>query len=181
MKTGYGLGRMGNWLARRVMRTLGRRGEEGTALTEFAITLPLLMIVLMGTASFSMALYFLQQIGNATSTAAQLLGAEQGLITDPCATVVTSVTNSLPNLSASKLTYTVVITDSSGTPTTFGPTTGSSFSCTSGAADMAPNEPVTVTVSYAYSWFPIPRFSWLPGFTFVPSGTLTSSETALAE
>ncbi|MEI9968346.1 MAG: hypothetical protein WDM87_06865 [Terracidiphilus sp.] len=80
--------------------------------------------MLTGTASFSLALYLLQQIGNATSTAAQLLGAEQGLITDPCATVVTSVTSSLPNLTPGKITYTVSITDSSGTQHTSGPTTG---------------------------------------------------------
>jgi hypothetical protein len=38
---------------------------------------------------------------------------------------------------------------------------------------MAPNEPVTVTVSYAYSWLPILNFS--------PSSGLSSSETALEE
>ncbi len=173
MKMGNGLRKIGNLFARRSRRAFGRRGEEGAALLEFAITLPLLMTVLTGTASFSLALYTLQQIGNATSTAAQLLGAEQGLITDPCNTVVTSVTGSLPNLTASKITYTVAITDASGTAHTTPATTGSSFSCTSYAGYMAPNEPVTVTVSYAYSWLPILNFS--------PSSGLSSSETALEE
>jgi Flp pilus assembly protein TadG len=173
MKIGYGLRRQASLLARRLARKLLFRGEEGAALIEMAITLPLLMTVLTGTASFSLALYYLQQLGNATSTATQLLGAEQGLITDPCATVVTSITGSLPNWTASKLTYTVTITNSSGTATTFGPTAGSTFSCTAGAADMAPNEPVTVTVTYTYSWLPVLKFS--------PSSNLTSSETALAE
>jgi len=173
MKIGNGLRRMGNLVARRVKRGFGRRGEEGAALLEFAVTLPLLMTVLTGTASFSLALYFLQQIGNATSTAAQLLGADAGLVADPCAKVVTSVTGSLPNLTASKITYTVSITDSSGTVHTTPATTGSSFTCTSYAAYMAPNEPVSVTVSYAYSWLPVLNFS--------PSSSLTSQETALAE
>jgi len=173
MKIRNGLRKIGNLVARRVRRAPGRRGEEGAALLEFAVTLPLLMTVLTGTASFSLALYFLQQIGNATSTAAQLLGAEQGLITDPCQTVVKSVTASLPNLTASKITYTVVITNSGGTANTYGPTAGSSFTCTAGASEMAPNEPVSVTVSYAYSWLPILNFS--------PSSSLTSSETALTQ
>jgi Flp pilus assembly protein TadG len=173
MKMGNGLRKIGNLFARRSRRAFGRRGEEGAALLEFAITLPLLMTVLTGTASFSLALYILQQIGNATSTAAQLLGAEQGLITDPCATVVSSVTKSLPSLTAASITYTVTITNASGVATTFGPTTGSSFTCTSGAGDMAPNEPVSVTVSYAYSWLPILNFS--------PKSGLSSSETALEE
>src|SRR5580704_1889433 len=135
MKMGNGLRKIGNLFARRSRRAFGRRGEEGAALLEFAITLPLLMTVLTGTASFSLALYLLQQIGNATSTAAQLLGAEQGLITDPCATVVTSVTSSLPNLTPGKITYTVSITDAAGAQHTSGPTTGSSFSCKSNAAN----------------------------------------------
>ncbi len=173
MKIGNGLRKIGKLFARRSRRAFGRRGEEGAALLEFAITLPLLMTVLTGTASFSLALYLLQQIGNATSTAAQLLGAEQGLITDPCATVVTSVTNSLPKLNPTLITYTVSITDSSGTAHPSGPTTGSSFSCPSNAANMTANEPVTVTVSYAYSWLPILGFS--------PKSGLSSSETALEE
>lgn len=172
MKMGNGLRKIGNLFARRSRRAFGRRGEEGAALLEFAITLPVLMTVLTGTASFSLALYTLQQIGNATSTAAQLLGAEQGLITDPCATVVTSVTNSLPNLTATSITYTVSITDSGGTAHSQ-TATGSTFSCKSLATDMTPNEPVTVTVSYPYQWLPILAFS--------PKSGLSSSETALEE
>lgn len=149
------------------------RREEGTSLVEFAIVLPLFMTVLTGSASFSMALYSFQQLANATSTAAQQLGAEQGLITDPCATAVTTVTAALPTWTASKLTYTVTITDSSGTAHTYGPTAGSTFSCTAGATNMAANEPVTVQVSYAYTWFPILAYS--------PSSSLTASETALME
>jgi Flp pilus assembly protein TadG len=173
MKMGNGLRKIGNLFARRSRRAFGRRGEEGAALLEFAMTIPVLMTVLMGTASFSLALYTLQQIGNATSTAAQLLGAEQGLITDPCATVATSVTNSLPNLNSALITYTVSITDSSGTPHPQSGGGGSKFSCPSLAGDMTPNEPVTVTVSYAYQWLPILAFS--------PKSGLSSSETALEE
>jgi Flp pilus assembly protein TadG len=173
MKIGNSQQQKARGLMRRLRRIFGSGGEEGAALLEFAVTLPLFLTVLTGTASFSLALYFLQQIGNATSTASQLLGAEAGLITDPCATVVTSVTAALPNMTASKITYTVVIADSTGALHTYGPTTGSSFSCTAGAAEMAPNEPVTVTVKYNYSWLPI--------LAFTPSSNLVSSETALAE
>ena len=149
------------------------REDRGTAVVEFAIVLPMMVTVLTGAASFCMALYSFQQLGNATSAATLQLGADQGLITDPCATTVTTVTAALPNWTPAKLTYTVTITNSSGTATKFGPTTGSGFSCTSGAADMAANQPVVVTVSYAYTWFPILAFS--------PSSALTSTEAALME
>ena len=157
----------------RICRALRLAGEEGGALAEFAVTLPLMLTVLTGAASFCLALYSFQQLSNATSTAAQQLAAEQGLITDPCATMVTTVTSALPNWTASKLTYTVTITDANGAAHTYGPTAGSSFSCTAGAANMAANEPLTVQVSYQYTWFPILDFS--------PSSALGATETALME
>jgi Flp pilus assembly protein TadG len=161
------------WLARAMRRAPGWRSEEGGSLLEFAVTLPLLMTVLTGSASFSIALYSLQQLGNAVSGASQVVAAEQGLITDPCATTVTSVTGALPGWTQDKLTYTMVITDSTGTAHTFGPTTGNSFSCTAGAGDESPNEPITLTVSYSYTWLPILAFS--------PSSPLTSTQAAMAE
>ena len=177
MKIRNGLRRMGNLVARRVKRGFGRRGEEGAALLEFAITLPMLMMVLTGTASFSLALYFLQQIGNATSSAALTVAGAAGVglnnVDDPCAWAVSSVTAALPNLTASKLTYTLKVTDSGGTAHTYGPTKGSSFSCTAGYSLEAPNEPVVLTVSYAYTWLPVLNFS--------PASSLTSTEAAVAE
>lgn len=158
------------WLRRAGKRLLG---EQGSALVEMSVTLPLLVTVLTGSASFSLALYSFQQLGNVTSTSVQLLGAEQGLITDPCATAVSSVTTALPNWTASKVTYTLTITDSSGTAHTFGPTSGSSFSCTSGASEMAANEPVSLKVAYQYTWFPILDFS--------PSSNISVTQSALME
>jgi Flp pilus assembly protein TadG len=161
------------------MRAFGHRGDEGAALLEFAITMPLLMIVLLGTVSFSLALYNLQQIGNATSSAAMSVGGEAGLFpnNDPCAAAKSFVTGALPNMTPASLGLTLVITDTSlNTDKYTG--TGASFSCTSAPA-MEANYPVTLTVSYAYSWFGIPHFATLPGFTFVPSGNLTSTQAAI--
>ena len=150
--------------------------ECGQAVVEMAVVLPLLLAILTGTASFSMALFSMQQLGNAASTSAQQLGADQGLVTDPCATAVTAVTTALPNWTASKISYKISITDSGGTAHNYpssGMTAGSSFSCTAGAGYMDANEPVTVTLSYQYTWFPILNFS--------PSSALTASEAAMME
>lgn len=152
-------------------------GQEGGSLVEFAVVLPLMMTVIMGAASFSMGLYSIQQLANATATAAQQLGAETGTITDPCATTATTVISALPNWTTSKLSFTLKITNTSGTVNTYasGSTygTGTAFSCTGGASQMAPNEPVVVQVTYAYTWFPILDFS--------PSSSLTATEAALME
>jgi Flp pilus assembly protein TadG len=173
LKSGARCGGARRQTNRRQRRVLFLGGVEGTALVEFAIVLPVLMSILTGAASFCMALYSFQQLGYAGSNAAQLLAVEQGLLADPCATTASTVTAALPNWTPSKITYTVTITDSTGAAHTFGPTAGSSFSCTAGASDMAANEPVTVQVSYQYTWFPILSFS--------PSSSLTSSESALME
>lgn len=154
-------------------------GEEGNALVELAFVAPIMMLLLTGVASFSMALYSYQQLGYAVSAAAQAVGAEQGLISDPCATLESDITTALPNWTVSKFTFTTVITDSTGTAHTFGPTAGSGFSCTAGAGDMAQNEPMSVTVSYQYSWFSI--FTWRPDNEFTPSGNLSVSEAVLVE
>jgi Flp pilus assembly protein TadG len=171
MKIGLNLRRMSNSLVRRVKRTSGRWSEEGTALVEFAVTMPLLMMVLTGTASFSLALYFLQQVGNATSSAVMSVGGEAGLFpnNDPCAAAKSFVTGALPNLAPSKLALKLVITDTTLTTDTYNGT-GSSFSCTSAPA-MEANYPVTLTVTYTYTWLPVLNFS--------PNSNLTSTQAAI--
>jgi len=172
---------MDNKLARRARRIFGRRGEEGGALLEFAVALPLLLTVLTGTVSFSLALYFLQQIGNATASSARLLGAQAGTVTDPCANVAAVITSALPNLDSTKITFTVVITTASST-TTYGPFTPpvtQGNGCTQAgdrggtSTQETANYPVTVSVNYAYSWLPV--------FNFSPSSSLASSVTEIAE
>jgi Flp pilus assembly protein TadG len=163
------LGRVRMWIWKR---------EEGNALVELAFVAPILMIMLTGLASFAMALYSYQQLGYAVSAAAQQVGAEQGLITDPCATLESDITTALPGWTVNKFTFTTTITNASG-PNTFGPLAGTSFTCTSGASDMTLNEPMSVTVSYQYNWFSI--LTWRPNNTFTPSGNLTVSESVLVE
>ncbi len=150
-----------------------RRGDEGQSIVEFALVLPLLMTILFCMYSLTMALYQYQQLEYATFFAAQQVGAGRGLITDPCATVAATVPAALPSWTASMFTYTVFITSSSGTATKYGPTTGSSFTCAAGAANMSQNEPITVGVSYQYTW--------IPAYLINMSGNLSTSETVLAD
>lgn len=166
---GGGLAAIGrDWIAR-------LRDDRGSALVEFAVVLPVMISILTGTASFSMFLYNYQQLGYTVSTASQQVASQQGLLAngDPCATAVTSVTGALPRWTAGNFTYTVVITDSNLTTHTYGPTTGSSFSCTAGYSLMADNQPFALTVTYRYTWLPILSFS--------PSGNLSASQTSITE
>ena len=155
------------------VRSFLRRGDEGQSIVEFALVLPLLMTILFCMYSLTMALYQYQQLEYATSVAAQQVGAGRKTLSDPCNTVVTNVTGALPSWTASKFTYTVFITGSTGTSTKYGPTAGSSFSCTAGAALMWQNEPITVGVSYQYTW--------IPAYLVNMSGNLSTSETVLTD
>jgi Flp pilus assembly protein TadG len=154
------------------------RGEDGSALVELGLVVPIFMIILTGAASFSIGLYKMQQLGGAVSTTAQQLGALSGTITNPCSQAVTTMTSTLPGWTAANLTYTVKITDGAGTLHTYGPTAGSSFTCTAGAANMGPNQPVTVTVSYAYNWLQVVQWSV---FHFPALSGISATQTALME
>jgi Flp pilus assembly protein TadG len=167
---------------RRLRRGADPESEEGTSLVELAITLPIMLTLLTGAASFSLGFYYLQELGNATTSGVQLAAADQGLVTDPCETAAAAVEGGLPNWTTTKLTFTMKWTDSSGSSHTQGPTVESSstaFSCVTagdGSSDTAtaigPNTPVILTVSYSYTWLPV--------FRFTPSSALSSTQAALA-
>lgn len=178
MKIGFDLRKHMSLIARVAKRAMHLRGEEGSAeLVEFAFVLPGLMIVLTGTVSFALALYNLQQLGNATANAVQTIVDGAGITADPCAQAVTTVSAALPGWNAANFTYTLAITY---TPSGSGTTalakysaTGSGFTCAAGAANLkaATNYPVVLTVKSAYAWFPILSFS--------PSSPLVSTQGAV--
>jgi Flp pilus assembly protein TadG len=167
---------------RRFGRSAEIANEEGTSLVELAISLPIMLMLLTGAASFSLAFYFLQQLGNATTSGVQLVAADQGLVTDPCETAAAAVEGGLPHWATNKLSFTLAWTDSTGGTHSQGPTVESSstaFSCATagdGSTDTAtaigPNTPVVLTVSYSYTWLPMYKFSG--------SSALTSTQAALA-
>jgi Flp pilus assembly protein TadG len=140
--------------------------EEGQAAIETALVVYFILVpTLLGIFSVTMALFTYQKIGYATFEAAQVLGASRGLITDPCAQVVTTVATVLPAYPAGNFTYTLFITQNDGTAAVkqFGPTTGPGFKCSgvasSGQGGYALNNaeqlPVMVQIGYSYNWFPL--------------------------
>jgi Flp pilus assembly protein TadG len=187
MKIRLGLRRRSGVLAWAVKRAQGSSDENGGAVVEFAVAIPLLMTVITGGASFSLALYNMQQLTTVTSSAVQTVAAEQTGITDPCSVAQTLIQGAgtstnpglLPSMAPANLNYQMTITDASGTAHQYpssGYTSGSgTFSCTAGATEMAPNEPVSLTVKYSYTWVPI------PGFASSLASPLYASATAMAD
>lgn len=169
-------------LACTASRAMCLKREEGGSLVEFAVVVPLLMTVLTGTASFALGFYSLQQLSTATASAVQAVANQRGEIPngDPCALVAQVISANTPstyqgvlsNWTASNISYTLVITDSAGSAHSYSGT-GSSFSCLAGGVEQALGEPLTLTVSYKYSWMPILSFS--------PSSPLMTSSAAMSD
>jgi Flp pilus assembly protein TadG len=128
-------------------------------MVEFAVVLPMLLMVVTFMFSISMAMISYEQLVTATANAAfQQLAPARNVLADPCNSIVTAVTTALPSWSAAKFTYTVTIQNSSGTNVTYGPTAGSGFSCTAAATVLSADSsstPATLAVSYTYSWIPV--------------------------
>lgn len=163
---------------RKIGKLFGRSGEEGSALLEFALTLPMLFGLIYLSASLTLGMYNLQQLGNATSATAMAVGSDAGLFpnNDPCAYAESTLTASLPTWKAANFSYTLKITNASDVTSTY-TGTGTSFSCSTAPA-MGPNYPVTLTVSYTYSWLGIPAMPFFhPGTS--TAGVLATSQSAI--
>jgi len=185
MKVEPNLQRPAGLLAEAV-RLLRLRGQEGGSLVEFAVALPLLMVVLTGAASFTLAFYSLQQLGNATASAVELIAAQQGVTTDPCNLAMTTVQSTLPGWTAANLSYTLTITDSANNAIAYPSSSyggSTAYSCTaagsSGADAEYPDTPVVLQVNYNYTWIPVFHFGSF--LKFAPSSALTVTETAMAD
>jgi len=128
-------------------------------MVEFAVVLPMLLMVVTFMFSVSMAMISFEQLNVATANAALFqLAPARNVLTDPCSSIQTAVTTALPGWTAAKFTYTVTVQNSSGSNVTYGPTTGAGFSCTAAytvlSADQA-STPASLTVTYTYSWLPV--------------------------
>jgi Flp pilus assembly protein TadG len=163
---------------RKIGNLFGQRGEEGSALLEFALTLPMLFGLIYLSASLTLGMYNLQQLGNATSATAMAVGSDAGLFpgNDPCAYAESTMVASLPTWKAANFSYTLKMTDASDASHSYSGS-GTSFSCST-APSMGPNYPVTLTVSYTYSWLGIPNLPFFhPGTS--TAGVLASSQSAI--
>ncbi len=83
--------------------------SEGGALVEMAVTLPLIMLIMTGIFSFSMALYQKLQLAEAVAAAGRQLAVDRGAH-DPCADVQNAIDNGAPGLDQGTLNKGIVLT-----------------------------------------------------------------------
>ena len=97
-------------------------GEAGSVLLETALVLPIILLLMTGIFSFSVALYQKEELAHGVSTASRFLAIDAGA-TDPCADTASALYASAPTLSRSQITLSFVLDGVSYAGTTCSGTT----------------------------------------------------------
>lgn len=122
-------------------------GEQGSAMIEFALVFPVLLIMVTGVLSFGIYLRQNLALTDAVNIGAKLLSVNRGNTLDPCALVYNAVVAAAPSLNPSNMTFTY----------TFDGTAQSGSSCSSASSSSGPpselvaGTPISVTVTYPCS------------------------------
>jgi Flp pilus assembly protein TadG len=128
----------------RRFRSLLRTGDDGSAIIEFAMVLPMLLVITTGILVFGVAMNNYLQLNNAVSVGARTLAISAQMTLDPCATASAAITSAVPNLNPSNFTFTYVMNG-----TSYSGTSCSSASVSTGAAgNLASGTTVSVTATY---------------------------------
>ncbi|MGA9585987.1 MAG: TadE/TadG family type IV pilus assembly protein [Terracidiphilus sp.] len=159
------------WLSRQKRRRTGSLSEHGNrllasdeqggALVEMALVMPIMLAMLTSIFSFSVVLYQKLQLGEAVSNAGRVMALERG-DTDPCATTANSIYAAAPSLGKANMTLTFTLggTNTGGSVsggTSYGGTKGTAPSCTAagngGTAALQAGWPAQIQATYPCSWF----------------------------
>ena len=115
--------------------------SQGSALVETAISLPVILLLMTGIFSFSVALHQKLTLAEAVSNGGRVLGSERG-DTDPCAAATSAIYAAAPILSQSNMTISYTL---NGVPV------GSGVTSCSGTQNMVAGQPAMVSVTYPVS------------------------------
>jgi len=128
---------------RRFCRAWGS-DTHGGALVETAVSLPVILLLMTGIFSFSVALHQKLELAEAISAGGRVLAVERG-DTDPCQTTTAAIYAAAPTLSQSNLTLSYVL---NGVPVGTGVTTcpGTPNMITGGNAQIIATYPTTIGI-----------------------------------
>jgi Flp pilus assembly protein TadG len=149
-----------------------REGERGAALIELALTVPILMIIVLGMCGFAFVFNQYLELTEATNVAAEWVSYSRGQKNlDVCAVAYTNATKMSPALTASKMKFTVTANSVTGVTAASG---SANVTCATTAMQSAMSTglgfPATVTIQYPvaapftlnlgfYSFNPMPGFT----------------------
>jgi Flp pilus assembly protein TadG len=121
--------------------------EQGSAMVEFALVVPVLMLMVTGIFSFGVFLRQNLALTDAVNIGAKLLSVNRGNTLDPCNLVYTAVVAAAPSLDPNSMTFSYTFNGS--------PQSGSSCSSASSTSgppsELVQGTPISVTVTYPCS------------------------------
>jgi Flp pilus assembly protein TadG len=138
--------------------------ETGGSLVEFAICVPILLMLVTGMMSFGIAINNYMTLNNAVEVGARQLAISRGQVTDPCSTIASTISSASPLLRSASLSYTFTLNGTAYPGTT----------CTAGAAQLLQGTTAQVQVTY-------PCTLSLYGKNLVPGCTLQAQTTELVQ
>lgn len=112
--------------------------SDGGALVEIAVTLPIILLIMTGIFSFSVALHQKLQLSEAVSNGGRTIAIERG-DSNPCLTTANAIYSAAPGLDPSKMTLKI----------SFGTTSNNAGSCS--GATMTAGDNATVYAEYPCS------------------------------
>ncbi|HXR40248.1 MAG TPA: TadE/TadG family type IV pilus assembly protein [Terracidiphilus sp.] len=142
----------------RRLRALLLAGEEGQSLVEFALVLPMLLVVVTGIMVFGIYETQIMSLTEGVDSAGRVVSVSAGQTLDPCALAATTVASGAPILNAAGISYSITLNPIPGNLTANNHNytgTGASTSCSgSSTTTGAPGNLVsggTVTIQATYT------------------------------
>jgi Flp pilus assembly protein TadG len=124
--------------------------EEGQALVEAALVLPLLLLAGTGILVFGMYMMQILSLTEGVGSAGRVLAVNAGVTLDPCDTAAQAFKNAAPVLKPSNLSYEITLNTGTGGDHVYSSSTCSSSSTTTGAAGyLVSGGTAKVKVSYS--------------------------------
>ena len=127
------------------MRALLRNGDEGNALIEFALILPVLLLLTTGIMIFGVAMNNYLQLTNAVSMGARTAAINAQQTKDPCLVASNAIIAAAPGLNSSLITFNFTF---NGIPYPNQSSCSSSSVNTGAAGNLASGTNVTVNATY---------------------------------
>ncbi len=124
-----------------VTRPSFENSESGQAMIEFALILPVLLLVVFGITTFGVAMSNYLMLEDATNVGARQLAISRGQTTDPCSTASSAISAAAPNLTRASLGYSFTLNGVAYSGT----------SCSSGTNNMVQGATAKVVVTYPCS------------------------------
>jgi Flp pilus assembly protein TadG len=143
--------------------------NEGGALVEMALVVPMMMMIITGMASFGIALNNYLILSHAADVGARYVAINEGnftngTTTNPCAMAATQIQAAAVGISASQISYSITLTPTStGTATTYTSNNGSTgfgsgTGCATGGTGNMGSGGGIVTVSISHPITPFVMF-----------------------